>query len=107
MNIDTIAVTADYKIPKKSKIGCFDHSQLRFPLFIRNWNDGDWFIPIGMKGKKKVSDFLTDIKLNLFEKQNVKVLCSGEDIVWIIGYRPDNRFKITDYTKLIYKVEIF
>ncbi|UZR94351.1 tRNA lysidine(34) synthetase TilS [Chondrinema litorale] len=107
LSFNTIALTTGYKIPKISNIGCFDHSQLNFPLKIRNWKEGDWFVPIGMKGKKKISDFLTDVKLNLFEKQNVKVLCSGEDIVWIIGYRPDNRFKITEHTKIIYKIEIF
>ena len=107
LQIEKVNATKDYKFPRDKNIGCFDHNLLKFPLKIRKWEEGDFFIPIGMKGKKKVSNFLTDIKLNLFEKQNIYVLCSGEQIIWIIGYRPDDRFKITDYTKILYKVEIF
>ena len=83
-----------------------DISLISFPLIVRYWQPGDSFMPFGMKGRKKISDFLTDKKLSIFEKQTVKVLCSENIIVWVIGLRPDNRFRVTDKTKKIYSVEV-
>jgi len=82
-----------------------DAALISFPLIVRYWKSGDSFIPFGMQGNKKVSDFLTDKKLSIFEKQSVKVLCYENTIVWVIGLRPDNRFRVTDKTKKIYTVE--
>ncbi len=82
-----------------------DAALIAFPLIVRYWKSGDSFIPFGMQGNKKVSDFLTDKKLSIFEKQSVKVLCYENTIVWVIGLRPDNRFRVTDKTKKIYTVE--
>lgn len=69
---------------------------LQFPLTIRKWKHGDFFYPFGMKGKKKLSKYFKDEKLSLVSKENTWLLCSGPDIVWIIGHRADDRFKITD-----------
>jgi tRNA(Ile)-lysidine synthase len=79
-----------------------DIDKLDFPLKVRKWEFGDKFIPLGMRSFKKVSDFFVDIKLNVFSKEKVFLLCSGEDIVWIIGYRIDDRYKITSKTKKMY-----
>ncbi|MCF6295245.1 MAG: tRNA lysidine(34) synthetase TilS [Flavobacteriaceae bacterium] len=83
-----------------------DKSKLIFPLIIRQWQKGDYFYPFGMQGKKKLSKFFKDEKLSLIDKENVWLLCSGDDIVWVINRRPDNRFKVTENTKEILKIEL-
>lgn len=94
-------------ISKTSKNTIYiDADQLNFPLSIRNWQEGDLFYPIGMKGKKKLSKYFKDEKLSLIDKENVWILFSGEDVVWIIGRRPDERFKVTGNTKTILKIEV-
>jgi tRNA(Ile)-lysidine synthase len=75
--------------------------KLKFPLTLRLWRDGDTFRPFGMKGMKKVSDFLIDEKVPLHEKAQQYVLLSGADIVWVAGRRIDERYKVTDGTKEI------
>ena len=83
----------------------FDTKSIRFPLSIRPWRKGDYFYPLGMNGKKLISDFFTDQKLSLFEKEKIWLLCDALDrIIWIIDYRIDNRFKITDQTKSYLKI---
>lgn len=82
-------------------IAYFDADKLKHPLKVRRCRKGDSFIPFGLNGRKKVSDFLTNKKFSLFQKENQWVLCSGEDIAWLIGERTDNRFKIDDKTKKI------
>ena len=77
------------------------------PLTLRHWKEGDRFCPIGMKGKKRLlSDFFTDMKLSAIEKQKVWILCSGEDIAWVVGYRLDDRFKVTPSTTRVAEIEI-
>ncbi len=78
--------------------------KLSFPLILRKWNTGDVFYPFGMKGKKKISDFFNDNKLSLPEKESTWLLCSGNDIVWIVNRRADNRFAITDSSQKILKI---
>ena len=81
---------------------CFDYDMLKFPLKIRKWQHGDKFIPLGMKNYKKISDFLIDIKLDVFKKEKTFLLCSGDEIIWVVGYRIDERFRITAKTKKTY-----
>jgi tRNA(Ile)-lysidine synthase len=79
---------------------------LEFPLLVRNWIAGDSFYPLGMNGKKKVSDFLNDLKLNPVEKQNVRLLINkNQEILWIIGYRADNRFRVQNFEEELIKIE--
>jgi len=83
-----------------------DFNKVKFPLTLRKWENGDYFIPLGMKKKKKISDFLIDNKINRFEKENVKILCADEKVVWIVGMRADERYKITPQTKRVLKIQI-
>lgn len=81
-----------------------DEEKLQFPLTIRKWKEGDFFQPFGMKGKKKVSKFFKDEKLSMLEKSEIWLLCSNDKIVWIIGKRQDDRFKITETTTKITQI---
>jgi len=84
-----------------------DAEKIRFPLLLRKWKERDSFYPFGMKGKsKKVSKLFKDEKLSLIEKENMWILCSDDQIVWVTGIRQDDRFKITDASKKILKIEI-
>ncbi|MTG98119.1 tRNA lysidine(34) synthetase TilS [Myroides sp. BIT-d1] len=83
-----------------------DEAMLKFPLVIRKFVEGDRFIPFGMKGTKKVSKYFKDEKFNQFEKENTWLLCSENEIVWIIGSRMDERFKIKSTTTNIIKIQI-
>jgi len=83
-----------------------DKELLKFPLIVRTWQQGDYFYPFGMQGKKKLSKYFKDEKLSLIEKENVQLLCSENDIVWIIGKRADNRYIVSDKTKKILKITL-
>ena len=84
-----------------------DGDKLQFPLEIKKWQEGDYFEPFGMHGKsKKVSKFFKDEKLSILEKQNIWILYSDNQIVWILGMRQDNRFKIENTTKNILKIAL-
>lgn len=86
----------------------FVNNQLiKFPLFIRKWQDGDYFYPLGMSGqKKKLSKYFKDEKMSLSDKEDTWLLCSEDQIVWVIGKRADNRFKVTGNTTQILKIEV-
>jgi len=84
----------------------FDKNLLTFPLEVRKWKKGDYFYPIGMKGKKKLSKFFKDEKYSLLQKENIWLLCSGVDVIWVIGKRMDDRYKITDKTIHILKATV-
>jgi tRNA(Ile)-lysidine synthase len=81
-----------------------DFDKLVFPLKLRPWEDGDYFFPFGMKGKKKLSKFFKDEKLSLISKEKIWVLLSENNIIWVVGMRSDERFKVDDETKHILKI---
>jgi len=96
----------NFTIPTASKIACLDADKLEFPLEIRKIQDGDWFCPLGMNQKKLVNDFLKDKKVPLNIKKQTMVLLSQGSIVWIIGHRIDNRYKVTEKTEGICWMEV-
>jgi tRNA(Ile)-lysidine synthase len=98
--------TADFKLIRDVRFACIDCDEIEFPLLIRKWKQGDYFQPLGMTGFKKVSDFFIDQKIPIHEKENTWLLCSGKKIVWIMGHRLDNRFKVTPQSKQVLKIEI-
>ena len=97
---------ADASFSKRSEVIYVDKDMLEFPLTIRQYKTGDFFYPLGMHGKKKVSKYFKDEKLSLLDKENTWLLCSGNAIVWIINRRADNRFKVTEKTKHILKIRL-
>ena len=75
-------------------VATIDAALINGPLLIRRWKEGDWFIPFGMKGRKLVSDFLTDCKISAADRKNQLVVSYNDDIIWVVGLRSDNRYRI-------------
>jgi tRNA(Ile)-lysidine synthase len=88
----------------QDNIAYFDAEKIQFPFILRKWKSGDAFFPLGMSGKKKLSDFFIDLKLNRIEKEQIWILESNDQICWVLGKRIDNRFKITKNTTKIIKI---
>ena len=101
-----LSKSTDRKVVKDRVIAKLDFDKLKFPLVLRKWKQGDKFMPLGMPTFKKVSDFFIDNKYSLIAKQQQWILCSADDIIWIVGDRIDDRFKITTQTKNVYIAEI-
>ena len=99
ISIETMEINNDFILLKDKNIACLDADKVVLPLEIRKWKKGDKFVPFGMRGQKKVSDYLTDKKYSLFQKEKQYVACSEGKIVWLIGERPDDRVKITEKSK--------
>lgn len=95
----------DFQIDPSPQVACLDAVKLEFPLLIRKWKQGDYFQPLGMQGFKKLSDFLIDEKVPVHEKENTWLLCSGQKIVWVIGRRIDDRFKVLPGTREVIRIE--
>lgn len=99
MDIDEIDT-----LSQPENVALIDASMLTFPLVVRRWNDGDSFMPLGMQGHKKISDVLIDCKVSMAEKRRQFVVCNGDDIVWLMGRRTDERYKITSKTESVIKL---
>jgi tRNA(Ile)-lysidine synthase len=89
----------------REKESFLDYNKLDFPLLIRKWQAGDWFVPFGMKGRKKLSDYFVDEKFTIQEKEKTFVIVSGEDIVCILGHRIDDRYSVKGNTTIIYHIK--
>jgi tRNA(Ile)-lysidine synthase len=100
-----IEKTPGFHIPPDPNIACLDYDLLAFPLLIRKWQSGDWFLPLGMKHRKKLSDFLVDQKISIVEKENQWLMLNNEDIIWVINQRIDERYKIGARTKQILMIK--
>lgn len=98
-DIDTIK---EFGVPEQ--IAQVDADKLQYPLTLRRWQEGDWFVPFGMTGRKKVSDFLTDAKVSAAEKQRQFVLLSGDEIVWVVGRRIDDRYRLSEESENVLRI---
>ena len=93
-------------IPRSKSTAALDADKIKFPLTLRRWQEGDWFMPLGMKGKKLLSDFLIDQKVPLNLKDDVRVLTSADGkICWVVGWRVDERFKVEEATERVLTVQ--
>ena len=99
-------VRSDKTIIYDNDIAQLDFEKLKFPLTLRKWNEGDRFMPLGMKKFKKLSDFFIDNKFSIIDKQEQWLLCSNLDIVWILGCRIDERYKLETNTKKVYIAQV-
>lgn len=97
-----IAKTPDYTLDPSPEVAQLDYDKLTFPLQLKKWQAGDRFHPLGMKGSKLLSDFFVDQKMSTRQKEECQVLTTANDeIVWVVGRRIDDRFKVTDKTKTV------
>lgn len=99
-------VPAGTPISKDPYVATFDEDLIKSPIQIRPWQDGDWFIPFGMKGRKLVSDYLTDCKVSAADRRRQLVVTCAGDIIWLLGRRTDNRFRVTSHTTTQLKLKI-
>ncbi len=101
-SIEIESLSGQVPIDKDNDHAFMDKSKLKFPLILRKWQRGDFFHPIGMDHRKKISDFLVDQKVPLVEKEDVYVVESKNKICWVVGMRIDERFKVEKETEEIY-----
>ena len=105
LKIHSQDISSSFKISKNQNIAEVDSAKLKYPLVLRKWGKGDFFYPLGMDQKKLLSDFFIDNKVSVPDKERTWILTSDKQIVWIIGHRIDNRFKITESTINILAIE--
>jgi tRNA(Ile)-lysidine synthase len=104
IRIEKKAASEDFL--KSKYVGVFDFEKLQFPLTLRKWKEGDHFQPLGMKGRKKISDLLISEKVELSQKRKVLVLESNGEIVWVLGFRISDKFKLTDGTSTMWVMTV-
>lgn len=97
---------AQYTLTSDNHIAALDADKIIFPILARKWKQGDYFYPLGMRKKKKLSRFFIDQKLPLTDKEKVWVLLSGERVIWVAGMRIDDRVKITEQTRTVLKIQL-
>ena len=93
-------------VEKRPNVAMLDAGLVKEELVLRYWRQGDSFVPFGMSGRKLLSDFMTDLKMSVLEKRLQLVLCSGDDIAWVVGRRVDNRYRVRAGSSRIIRLEI-
>lgn len=106
MKFDRKKRNSSFLFSKNPLVADFDSDKLEFPLLLRKWKEGEYFQPLGMTGFKKLSDFFIDEKYSIPEKENAWILASGNKVVWVVGKRIDERFKIDKQTRNIFRISI-
>jgi tRNA(Ile)-lysidine synthase len=106
IRIEKLNIEEMEQISTEKKTAVFDAGKLKFPLKIRKWKNGDVFVPFGMKNNKKLSDFFIDNKFSLLDKEKVYILESDGQIMWVMGYRTDNRFRIDSTTRKVIRISL-
>lgn len=106
LSVEKLERTRDFRFSTHSNVVDLDLDQLVFPLILRHWHEGEYFQPLGMSGLKKLSDFFIDEKYSIPDKENIWILASGNQVVWIAGKRLDDRYKITSKTKRILRIRL-
>lgn len=101
------AIDSSFVIQKHPHVATFDRDKLTLPLTLRTWLKGDWFVPFGMNGRQKLSDYFSDHKFSRLQKEQTWLLCSGEDIIWIVGERTDHRYRVEPTTKNVLIATVF
>ena len=96
----------NYVVSTDKLVACLDSDKIHSPLTVRKWQSGDRFIPYGMKHFKKVRDYMRDRKYSLFEKESQYVVLSGDEIVWLVNERIDNRYCVTDETRQVLELRL-
>ena len=106
MTFEKIERTHDFRFSTHPQVVDLDMDKLIFPLILRHWNEGEYFQPLGMTGLKKLSNFFIDEKYSIPDKENTWILASGNQLVWIVGKRLDDRYKITAESKRIIRIRL-
>jgi len=106
LSLEKIEKTDDFRFSTHPNVVDLDMDRLAFPLILRHWQEGEYFQPLGMTGMKKLSDFFVDEKYSIPDKEDAWILASGNQVVWIVGKRLDDRYKITSKTKRILRIRL-
>ncbi|MDR2283751.1 MAG: tRNA lysidine(34) synthetase TilS [Sphingobacterium sp.] len=102
----SVSYPEDFTVVKDPAIALLDYDKLVFPLTVRAWEEGDVFQPLGMNGKKKISDFFIQRKVSLFDKKKIPIWLNGNgEVLWITNYQIDDRYKITENTQKVLKLD--
>ncbi len=101
LSIQTFSISTDYIVPKDKRCACLDIDKITLPLTIRKAKQGDKFVPFGMKGKKLLSDFMTDLKFPITKKEQQTVVCCGQEIAWVTGERTSELYRVDKNTRKV------
>ncbi len=105
ITLETVS-TQNQKLKTQNSIAQLDAKEIKFPLLLRKWMPGDYFYPLGIQKKKKLKKFLIDQKLSITQKEKIWVIEMDKKIIWVVGLRIDDRFKVNDNTKELFQISL-